>query len=84
MNTFQKKAYLIYKYDLKFWCHAEVSKDEMIVYSVTNLDDVEMMPVLDQWFLDELHDDCVTEAMEDGTMEWEGYPDWTIQERAEL
>jgi hypothetical protein len=84
MNGYETKAYLIFKNDLKFWVHAEVSSDDLCITSVTNLEDAEMIDILTEEFLVILHNECVSEAIEDGTLEPEGFPDWTRSERGEL
>jgi hypothetical protein len=72
--------YLVYSYlnpdsePVKLWARAEIYENELDLYSITNMDDVEMIDCFNDWFIDLVRDDVVQQAFEDGLLE-EEYPD---------
>jgi len=59
---------------VKVWARAEIYENELELYSITNMDDVEMMECFNDWFIERVRDDVVQQAFEDNLLE-EEYPD---------
>jgi hypothetical protein len=59
---------------IKVWARAEIYENELELYSITNMEDVEMMECFNDWFIDLVRDDVVQQAFEDNLLE-EEYPD---------
>lgn len=74
--------YLVYLYlndnadsePVKLWARAEIYENELELYSITNMDDVEMIDCFNDWFIGLVRDDVVQQAYEDKLLV-EEYPD---------
>lgn len=82
MNTTSEidVSYLIYVYlddhsePVKVWTRAQIYENELELYSITNMDDVEMIECFNDWFIEKVREEAVREAFED-KMLVEEYPD---------
>lgn len=59
---------------VKVWARAQIYANELELYSITNMDDVEMIDCFKDWFIELVREDAVQQAYEDGLLE-EEYPD---------
>jgi hypothetical protein len=59
---------------VKVWARGEIYDNELELYSITNMEDVEMMECFNDWFIERVHDDVVQQAFEDNLIV-EEYPD---------
>lgn len=74
--------YLVYIYldmnpdsePVKLWTRAEIYDNELELYSITNMDDVEMIDCFNDWFIEQVRKDMIEQAYEDKLLVAE-YPD---------
>ena len=59
---------------VKVWARAEIYDNELELYSITNMEDVEMIECFNDWFIERVRDDVVQQAFEDDLIV-EEYPD---------
>ena len=59
---------------IKVWARVEIYDNDLELYSITNMDDVEMIECFNEWFIEKVRSEVVREATEDGLLVVE-YPD---------
>ena len=59
---------------IKVWARAEIYQDELELYSITNMEDVEMIECFNDWFIERVREEVEREAVEDELLVVE-YPD---------
>jgi hypothetical protein len=73
MNSIEV-SYLVHIDNISVWARAEIYENELELYSITNMDDVDMIEYFNDWFIDRVRFEAVQQAFEDGVLE-EEYPD---------